>query len=105
MGFGNWEPRAELEVAAIEDHFLAVISTDGESLFLGTLQLMGVENGKTYERHVFYDPHKIGRVYFPSPGNAVVLEVGGLLSRIGVRYELFGLYNIILDTLSDKSLA
>ena len=46
---------------------------------------MGVENGKTYERHVFCDPHKIGRVYFPSPGNAVVLEVGGLLSRIGVR--------------------
>ena len=45
---------------------------------------MGVENGKTYERHVFCDPNKIRRIYFPSLGNAVVMEVGGLSSRIGV---------------------
>ena len=63
-------------------------SNDVESLFEGTFRLMGVENGKTYERHVFCDPHKIRRIYFSSLSNAVVMEVGGLLSRIEIRHEL-----------------
>jgi hypothetical protein len=104
LSFGNWKPRPGLETVVIEDHILAVISSVGQSLFEGTLRLMGVENGKIYERHVFCNPHKIRRIYFPSLDNAVGMEVGGLLSRIEVRYELAGLHEIKLDTLSEKKL-
>ena len=83
---------------------LGKITVFGRAIFKGTIRLMGVENGKIYERHVFCNPHKIRRIYFPSLDNAVVMEVGVLLSRIEVRYELAGLREIKLDTLSDKKL-